>query len=428
MKKLRKWLLLLATLLFPLIVIESPVRAYVPESVNVTVTSEMHIMFDETNPMTTLTYEADNHMQSPIWISNICIESYQGWVLSPKGSVLGSDEKNILLSLGEQYLFMGENPIDNMVPMENSKTIMFQVERGEWTHEVETKEAIVFVVDYEVGRKQFRLSFETSEEDCEMDSYQAYNGDEFALPIPTREKHKFIGWMDEEGNLFKDTYQMPPRNVTLEAMWEWTNAYAIYCENDASLMFVRSEDPIQEGSRYGGKTVTRVYEGIETEAYEAFQTPWMEERELIRTIRVKDCISPISTAYWFSGMGNVCYVDVAKLDMSQVTDMNSMFSDLGNNVNDTVQIRGLSNWDTSNVQQMEATFRCTGKSAKEFRLDNISEWNTTSANNMWQMFADTAMLAAWEVDLSGWDVENVTRYEEFNRNSEEKVLMPLWLN
>jgi hypothetical protein len=34
MRKLRKWLIVIAILLFPLVVIESPVRDYVPENVD----------------------------------------------------------------------------------------------------------------------------------------------------------------------------------------------------------------------------------------------------------------------------------------------------------------------------------------------------------------------------------------------------------
>ena len=427
MKKLRKWLIVIAILLFPMVVIESPVKAYVPENVDVTVTSEMPIIFDEAILTSTINYEIENRMKVPVWVSNIRAESRKGWSLLQENATLGVDEKYILLSLGEQPLYIGENKVDNVVQMESKTTLVFQVSRGVWTYEVETKEALAFEVNFEVGRKQFRLTFETNGGDYERAPYRAYNGDECVLPLPTKEKYKFLGWMDEEGNLYKGAYQMPPRDVMLEAMWEWTNAYAIYCESDASLVFIRSEDPIQVGSRYGGKTVTKVYEGFETECYDAFQAPWSSEKELIRTIRVKDHISPKSTAYWFSGMGYVTFVDVAKLDMSNVSDMTSMFSDLGNSVNETVQILGLSKWDTSKVEQMQTVFRCTGKSAKELRLDDVSGWNTSTVHNMWQMFADTGCIASWEMDLSGWNVENVTKYEEFNRNSEEKVMMPLWV-
>lgn len=59
----------------------------------------------------------------------------------------------------------------------------------------------------------------------------------------------------------------------------------------------------------------------------------------------------------------------------------------------------ISNWDVSNVKDMEEMFRY----AIAFNQD-ISNWNTGNVENMKKMFNGAT---AFDQDISSWDVNNV---------------------
>ena len=47
---------------------------------------------------------------------------------------------------------------------------------------------------------------------------------------------------------------------------------------------------------------------------------------------------------------------------------------------------------------------------------------------MHQMFFGTGKSASYTMDLSGWNVNNVTSYNNFNLNVESKIIAPIWVN
>ncbi len=98
-----------------------------------------------------------------------------------------------------------------------------------------------------------------------------------------------------------------------------------------------------------------------------------------------------------------CY-DLSKLDVSQITNMDSVFC--FSNFNDIHSTNGIglhngdiSKWDTSNVTSMERMF----DSAIEFNQP-LNGWNTSNVTNMSKMFR---CAKNFNGDISKWDVSNV---------------------
>ena len=80
-------------------------------------------------------------------------------------------------------------------------------------------------------------------------------------------------------------------------------------------------------------------------------------------------------------------------DVSEVTNMNGMFSDCRNFNSD------LSNWDVSNVKSMRRMF----SNCKNFNCD-LSKWNVSNVEDMGFMFTGCKKFNS---DLSKWNVSNV---------------------
>lgn len=101
--------------------------------------------------------------------------------------------------------------------------------------------------------------------------------------------------------------------------------------------------------------------------------------------------------------------DVSNWDVSNVINMNGTFNDCMNFVQD------LSNWNVSNVETMKYMFH----NATQFN-SNISGWNVSKVTDMSSMFGGTFF---FNQDIGSWDVSNVTDMShmfysayEFNQN------------
>lgn len=230
---------------------------------------------------------------------------------------------------------------------------------------------------------------------------------------------------------------------------------------------------------------TEVYE-----CGEYITTPWWmdgigEIADTILTVKFDNVIQPQSTAAWFAQLSNCTLVDLTNLDTSLVTNMNNMFCRCGREADnftiigldalDTsnvtvmhhmfrqtaqyateMNLGGIENMDVSAVTDMQAMFSCAGYDVTNFKLD-LSAWDVSNVTNMSWMFesagknSETFELAIenWDVssvtdmryafesagyaadyllDLSGWNVQNVTQYTEFNRYTTDKVIAPNWAN
>ena len=182
-------------------------------------------------------------------------------------------------------------------------------------------------------------------------------------------------------------------------------AFAVYSDDDKSLDFYKRLDVPEVGDTFEGKTVTKVYTGIETDTYTSkSEVPWTNHKADIVKIEAIDRIRPISMAYWFN-MADIKNPKVIEADLSKVsTDVcKSMFC-LFLKAKSLRRIDGLQNWDTSSCTTMQGAF--LGCSALQ-SLD-VSRWNTSNCTTMYAMFSDCLSLES--LDLSGWDTSKVTNF------------------
>ena len=87
--------------------------------------------------------------------------------------------------------------------------------------------------------------------------------------------------------------------------------------------------------------------------------------------------------------------DLNSIDTSNITDMSHLFKELNIPINIDI-----SDWDVSNVENMEGMFY----NYDIFNCD-LSKWNVSKVKNMSCMFLNCKN---FDCDLSKWDVSNVT--------------------
>jgi surface protein len=98
---------------------------------------------------------------------------------------------------------------------------------------------------------------------------------------------------------------------------------------------------------------------------------------------------------------------IGSWDVSNVTDMNSMFS------NTALFNQDISNWDTSSVTNMSFMFY-----SSQFNQP-IGDWDTSSVTNMSYMFTGAS---SFNRDISAWNVVNTNQCTNFSTNTPQWTL------
>ena len=403
MKKIYKSILCLISCLFLAGIVKNVGYAANNNQVNVTVPASVNIVFNEDGTNSIGEFAVVNESQVPIILTNVRAQTRQGWALVSEQDVIPVNAKKLIFWMEETCLKEGDNTFQIQVPENTKKKLEVEIQRGAWTTALDAEEALSLEFAYEVGKKEFQLTLDGNGSEESLLPIKACNGDAVKLPKPFLVKHQFLGWQDAGGNLYQEDYIMPIGGGSLKAVWQRTEAYAIYSADDKSLRFIRSAEPIVEGSIYHGRTVTRVYTGFEDYPYDVNHIPdwiWAGGNyggNMVNVI-VEDVIQPISMAYWFFSFRDTAYFELDKIDTSKVTSAEGMFNVASGNITDTVTIKGIANWDVSNVTNMEAMFWDVAASAEKLIVD----------------------------DITGWNVQNVTRHNRFNAEVEDAIPAPKW--
>lgn len=128
-------------------------------------------------------------------------------------------------------------------------------------------------------------------------------------------------------------------------------------------------------------------------------SPWKTneiDASQIKEIRFTDTVYLKGDAsYLFSKLPNLNFINAEKLNVTQVTTMQGMFT------GSAIFSLNLSEWDTSNVQDMSLMFM---NMPTLFELDTAN-WNTSNVRDMRLMFSNLSILK--ELNIEDWDTSGV---------------------
>ena len=230
-------------------------------------------------------------------------------------------------------------------------------------------------------------------------------------------------------------------------------AFAVYSEDDHSLMFYKRRGAPQVGDMFNDRRVTEVYTGFETARYKVRATddtmahdwtceslPWWNRRTHIQTVEVVDKgIAPSSISGWFMRMPELKSADLSNLDCAGVdtawcaflrcpslttlkSPKNFRPTDLRDFVYRCVNLKELdaSDWDMSRCRLISWAFDYC-KSLKV--IPGAERWDMSSLKNADGAFSFCNSL---ELDCSDWIVSANTQHDDFNKSALGVLLPKAW--
>ena len=126
--------------------------------------------------------------------------------------------------------------------------------------------------------------------------------------------------------------------------------------------------------------------------WDGTSSPWYEQRDSVYTVVVRDTVR-VRGGGLFSGLASCTSMDLARLDVSGTTLLDSMFRSCS-----SLETLDLSSWDTSGVEN----FSCMFEGCSSLRELNLAGFDTSRALDLSWMFSGCSALKA--VDVAGWDV------------------------
>ena len=230
-------------------------------------------------------------------------------------------------------------------------------------------------------------------------------------------------------------------------------AFAVYSEDDHSLMFYKRRGVPKVGDMFNSRRVTEVYTGFETTRYRVRATddteahdwtceslPWWNRRTHIQTVDVVDeGIAPSSISGWFMRMTDLASADLSNLDCAGVdtawcaflrcqsltalkSPKNLRPIDLRDFVYSCVRLKDLdaSDWDLSRCQLISWAFaNCSSLEA----IHGAENWNVKSLKDADGAFGYSGSL---KLDCSHWEVDSTANREDINTASPCVILPKAW--
>ena len=386
------------------------------ENIDVTVFKDLEMICPEDSLYGSEELSIINNSLVPIKITTVHVEEHNGWELVEEDAALPKDSKKVFFELDRDTILAGENDVEDCwVGAKYHAEYYPTMRHAIWTYSAESELAFTFTFEYEIGSTLFWLTLDSDGGTID-ELWSVDNGAEIELPIPEKEGYEFVGWEDEEGIIYTDSFTMPIGDTTLKAKWKEGEAYAVYSAGDNLLWFVKSAKELKEGEWYRGRYITKLYEGVEEFSFQAYNdAPWYKDGTYVdvQWVYAEDEITPISTAYWFYDFINCTQFELENLNTESVTSMSYMFCYAGNLSGlHYVMINGMESWDTGNVVDMSHMFDYVGSEQYGVRLGDLSGWDVSNVVNMEAMFCDCGAEAT-VIELEGieeWDVGNVTDF------------------
>ena len=225
------------------------------------------------------------------------------------------------------------------------------------------------------------------------------------------------------GENFYDAVDLPdPENGT---------AFAVYSDDDHSLMFYKRRGVPAVGDMFNYRRVTEVYTGFETAIYSftgmtepcdtkdtwmynKTNVPWFEIRNEINSVAVVDSgIGPKSLAWWFYRCSKIRTADVSKLDLSATSSLFRIFL-----LCDSIKSIKLPLITVQCESMRDAFAYCPSLEDLE-----IPEANVSNVTTFYHCFSDDPKLV---FDCSEWNVSPSASHENFNYRTPGVTLPKVW--
>ena len=189
-------------------------------------------------------------------------------------------------------------------------------------------------------------------------------------------------------------------------------AFAVYSEDDDSLMFYKRRGVPKVGDMFNDRRVTEVYTGFETTTppssgdtkYEA--GAWHEYKSEIKTVTVVDSgIKPNNISGWFGNFTALESFDIGNLDMADCRTAEYLFAYCRN-----LTSADLSGWHTPALKDIGGMFEgCTG-----LKSVSLEKWNAPKVTACWFAFCSTSLES---IDLSKTTFGKMTTANSMFANS-----------
>lgn len=225
--------------------------------------------------------------------------------------------------------------------------------------------------------------------------------------------------------------------------------FAVYSEDDHSLMFYKRRGVPRVGDMLNSRRVTAVYTGFENGYATATvgndgktTAPWWPNRNNIVAVKaIDDGIEIHSLAFCFQYMENCKSFDLAKFDMSNCTNLQHAFAYCGNATSFSI-----SSWDTSSVVEFDSAL----KNLYKVEEIDISGWSTRKAGDLRLLFSTDSSLKSvkfgpgWKtsdvmdmlgmfsycknlnLDCSDWNDPTYANHSDFNHCAPGVILPKAW--
>ena len=208
-------------------------------------------------------------------------------------------------------------------------------------------------------------------------------------------------------------------------------AFAVYSEDDHSLMFYKRRGVPKVGEMFNYRRVTAVYTGFEERAYyvigtthsvpngdewKAWKTnvPWFDIRDAIRIVKVIDGgITPRSLTRWFYRFSNLEDADISNLDARNVSGISRLFLLCGK-----LSVIKMPRLTSACVRCDDAFSVCGELTSLELPPSDFS-----NCANFWHMFNLSRKLT---LDCSDWNVQTDAFHAEFNKYAPGVTLPKAW--
>lgn len=172
-------------------------------------------------------------------------------------------------------------------------------------------------------------------------------------------------------------------------------AFAVLFDDGSAVLYKRVCKLPVPNEEFDGRTVAKVFTGIEGEGEEG-EAIFRFEESLVRVSVADPNITPRTMRSWFFCCPNLVAVCLEGLDTSGVESMNSLF--LGCNALASIEC---SSWDTSSVTDMGFMFM----SCESLLALDVSRWDTSHVLDMSGMFRRCSSLTS--VEVCAWNISHV---------------------